>query len=329
MKQTTLSLAALFVLVIGVQAQSYSIDWHTMEGGGGTSTGSGYILNGAFGHPDGGMSLSGGGYTLEGGFSGIQAATASGSVAIFDNTGGTENGSNGATTTKWLAGKFCLGAEAYSLDSLTMFLTSVQTPVSVRLRIFTHDPASGRPGASTGLIMNLSSLTNPISITPGNVGISVRWVPAAPFTLVPNTCYWAVLSLESGTIIGRSSTFTRPTGAAAGYGVSVSEDAGVTWSMPDNSTNQKMLITGTAVQAVPAPQSLVITSYSLSGNDLRLSFPSTLGRSYGVESREDFTTNPWVPFPGITITGNNEVVQFSLTNALTRPQQYYRLRQLP
>lgn len=306
--------------------QSYSIDWHTMEGGGGASSGGGYLLNGTFGQSDGGVPLTGGGYTMESGFSGIQAATASGSVAIFDNTGGSENGGNGATTTKWLAGKFCLGAEAYSLDSLTMFLTSVQTPVSVRLRIFTHDPANGRPGASTGLIMNLSSLTNPISITPGKVGISVRWVPAAPFTLLPNTCYWAVLSVDSGTFIGRSSSVTRPTGAAGGYGASITEDAGVTWSIPDDSINQKMLITGTPASA---PQALVITSFSVFGNDLRLSFPTTLGRSYGVERSEDPTSNLWVPLPGITIVGNGDVVEVSLINALDQPQQFYRLIQLP
>jgi len=53
-------------------AQSYSIDWFTIDGGGGTSTGGVYAVSGTIGQPDAGT-MSGGNYTLDGGFWGIVA----------------------------------------------------------------------------------------------------------------------------------------------------------------------------------------------------------------------------------------------------------------
>jgi hypothetical protein len=55
------------------QAQTYSIDWSTVDGGGGTSTGGVYSVSGTIGQPDAGK-LSGGNFTLEGGFWGVIAA---------------------------------------------------------------------------------------------------------------------------------------------------------------------------------------------------------------------------------------------------------------
>ena len=51
----------------------YSIDWSTIDGGGGTSTGGVYTVSGTIGQPDAGT-MSGGTYTLSGGFWGIVAA---------------------------------------------------------------------------------------------------------------------------------------------------------------------------------------------------------------------------------------------------------------
>ena len=54
-------------------AQSYSIDWSTIDGGGGGSTGGVYAVTGTIGQPDAGT-MSGGTYTLNGGFWGVIAA---------------------------------------------------------------------------------------------------------------------------------------------------------------------------------------------------------------------------------------------------------------
>ena len=56
-----------------LQAQSYSIDWFTIDGGGGTSTGGVYSVSGTIGQPDAGH-LTGGNFTLDGGFWGVIAA---------------------------------------------------------------------------------------------------------------------------------------------------------------------------------------------------------------------------------------------------------------
>jgi hypothetical protein len=64
-------LAAGLLLVPIVAAQTgggYDLTWSSIDGGGGTSAGSGYSLTGAIGQPDAGLQMSGGGYSLNGGF---------------------------------------------------------------------------------------------------------------------------------------------------------------------------------------------------------------------------------------------------------------------
>jgi hypothetical protein len=53
---------------LAVQAQSYSIDWYKIAGGGGTSTGAAYQVSGTIGQHDAGGPMTGGGYSLTGGF---------------------------------------------------------------------------------------------------------------------------------------------------------------------------------------------------------------------------------------------------------------------
>src|SRR5258708_35359552 len=48
-------------------AQNYSIDWYTIGGGGGTSTGSVYTISGTIGQPAAGT-LTGSNYSVTGGF---------------------------------------------------------------------------------------------------------------------------------------------------------------------------------------------------------------------------------------------------------------------
>jgi hypothetical protein len=50
-------------------AQSYSLDWSTIDGGGGTSTGGVYSVTGTIGQPDASQqAMTGGNYSLVGGF---------------------------------------------------------------------------------------------------------------------------------------------------------------------------------------------------------------------------------------------------------------------
>jgi hypothetical protein len=57
-----------------VRAQSYSIDWSTIDGGGGVSTGGVYQVNGTIGQPDAGAPMTGGNYSVSGGFWSLIAA---------------------------------------------------------------------------------------------------------------------------------------------------------------------------------------------------------------------------------------------------------------
>lgn len=58
---------ALLLFAASASAQNYRIDWYTIDGGGGTSSGGQYTLSGTIGQPDAGT-LSGGPYVLNGGF---------------------------------------------------------------------------------------------------------------------------------------------------------------------------------------------------------------------------------------------------------------------
>jgi hypothetical protein len=49
-------------------AQPYSIDWFTIDGGGGTSTGGVYLVSGTIGQPDAGGPMTNGQYSVTGGF---------------------------------------------------------------------------------------------------------------------------------------------------------------------------------------------------------------------------------------------------------------------
>jgi hypothetical protein len=60
-------LVTVLLPVIGF-AQSYSVDWYKVAGGGGTSTGGTYSVSGTIGQPDASGAMSGGNYSVTGGF---------------------------------------------------------------------------------------------------------------------------------------------------------------------------------------------------------------------------------------------------------------------
>jgi len=67
-------LGAALLLAVPAVAQQYSIDWHTVDGGGGTSTGGVYSVSGTIGQPDASQqTMSGGPYSVTGGFWAIYA----------------------------------------------------------------------------------------------------------------------------------------------------------------------------------------------------------------------------------------------------------------
>ncbi len=63
-----LTLAAWLALALAANAQTYSIDWFTIDGGGGTSTGGAYAVSGTIGQPDAGGPMTNGQHSVTGGF---------------------------------------------------------------------------------------------------------------------------------------------------------------------------------------------------------------------------------------------------------------------
>src|SRR4051812_20687 len=73
MKTFLAGVCGLWLCGAAVQAQNYSIDWFSIDGGGGTSTGGVYSVSGTIGQADAGH-MTGGNFTLDGGFWSIIAA---------------------------------------------------------------------------------------------------------------------------------------------------------------------------------------------------------------------------------------------------------------
>jgi hypothetical protein len=80
-----LAAGARFFMVLSAStalAQDYSIDWHKVAGGGGTSTGGVYSLSGTVGQHDAGGPMTGGKYSLTGGFWALFAIQGTGAPAL-------------------------------------------------------------------------------------------------------------------------------------------------------------------------------------------------------------------------------------------------------
>jgi len=72
--RTLLAISGLSALATLAHAQPYSIDWYTIDGGGGTSSSSTYTISGTIGQHDAGL-LIGPTYTVQGGFWAFPAGT--------------------------------------------------------------------------------------------------------------------------------------------------------------------------------------------------------------------------------------------------------------
>ncbi len=315
--QRLLSLVGVLLITAGAAAQNYTIDLASI-GAGATSTGGGYSLGAGIGLAGAGQ-LSGGGYTVEAGFWTIPPANAP--ATIFDNTTGSANGGSGVTATTWLASRFCLGSQSYRLDSVSLLLNSQDSsggagpPSKIRLQVYASDPVTGKPSTNTGLIMNLSSHTNPVALLRGQQ--LVRWTNGTPFTLVADTCYWAVLSRESGGNIGQIASFTKPTGDAGSFGASSSANAGATWGTITLASNNKMLIRGVAEEGAGAP----LLSIAGQGADVRIFWPPS---ATGFVIDQSLTvTGAWsqVAFPYST-----NGIDISVSETPAAGNRFYRLR---
>lgn len=75
----------LLNLVLGMElrAQTYSLDWFKVAGGGATSSNNQYSLSGTIGQQDASSPMTGGAYSLVGGFWAISAVQTPGAPTLF------------------------------------------------------------------------------------------------------------------------------------------------------------------------------------------------------------------------------------------------------
>jgi hypothetical protein len=81
MKKSFLFFSLLLLSILGF-AQSYSIDWYKVAGGGGTSSNGQYVVSGTIGQPDASGAMTGGNYSLTGGFWSLFAVQTSGAPLL-------------------------------------------------------------------------------------------------------------------------------------------------------------------------------------------------------------------------------------------------------
>ena len=76
----------IFLLMLGLatslHAQSYSINWYKIAGGGGTSTGGVFSVSGTIGQPDASGAMTGGNYSVTGGFWSLYAVQTAGAPLL-------------------------------------------------------------------------------------------------------------------------------------------------------------------------------------------------------------------------------------------------------
>jgi len=139
--QKLFGLAGIFLVSIVASAQNYTIDWHTIDGGGGRSTGGAYSVSGTIGQPDAGVAMTGGNYSLTGGFWGLFAVQTSGAPLLnilhtltntavvswpSPSTGFTLQQNTNLATTNWF-----VPSEAVSDNGTIKFIT-VNPPLGSR-----------------------------------------------------------------------------------------------------------------------------------------------------------------------------------------------------
>ena len=87
----TLYFSYLFsALCFAASAQPDTIDWHTIDGGGGSSTGGVYSVSGTIGQPDASVTpMTGGAYSVTGGFWALYAVQVPGAPTLIILPAGT------------------------------------------------------------------------------------------------------------------------------------------------------------------------------------------------------------------------------------------------
>jgi hypothetical protein len=139
LNKTFLGLASAFGLTVSAFAQTYSIDWHTIDGGGGTSTGGVYSVSGTIGQPDAGGPMTNGQYSVTGGFWALPTAiqvTGAPTLTIVPATPGNATISWTPNTPGFVLQETWVLAPANWTNSLSSATNPIVVPVTLPAKFY-------------------------------------------------------------------------------------------------------------------------------------------------------------------------------------------------
>lgn len=196
-----LALALFNAAVMQLRAQSYSVDWFKVAGGGGTSTNSIYSISGTFGQPDAGGPMGGGGFSVVGGFWSLFAPVNAPVITAEPVSQTVEAGSNvtiqviaigtNTLTYKWLfnGGKLANGSHVSGATNAALILKNVTTANTGSYEVVvTNSYGSATSTVATVTVeVSPSITTQPANESPALGGIATFSVKA---TGTPLTYQW-------------------------------------------------------------------------------------------------------------------------------------------
>jgi uncharacterized repeat protein (TIGR01451 family) len=135
-----------------------------------------------------------------------------------------------------------------------------------------------------------------------------------------------------------SGTVTQTNGLVIANLGSVTSNAPITLTITATPSQPDVLINRAAVSStgadanpgdnvsyVLALSEVVITSVDQVGTDLRLTFETSLGKNYVVQTKSDWTEEKWVDVPGSNSTGTGYILPVTISNPFAQPHQFYRV----
>ena len=336
----------------------YSINWFTVVGGGGTSTGVGFTVSGTMGQPDAGV-MTGGGFRLQGGFWGVIAteqtqpictSPPSGLVSWWraeGNAHDSQGGNHGTLTTgvTYVAGKV---GQAFSFNA-THAAVLVGNPPNLRLQNLTIeawvrrfstsqtslDTVGGADFFSYGVNGYGFGVENDGRLVLTKKGVSDRQ-SATPLLIDLSWHHVAVTKNASAVIFYVDGVATAIPPYDPGFSFTTSAALGADSELRasffgtiDELAIYNRALTATEIGAIFNAGSagkcpLTIMSPQTAGADFSFSFMTASGQSYSVEQNGTLATSDWISTTNFT--GDGQLFQF-VTPLSNGPQRFFRVSQ--